>query len=229
LQAEDNFFDDYYKKFEDRFRGDELTISKRLKVSYGKFFRELPAHIKKRTVVDVGCGRGELLGLLKAEGLHSIGIDLNAEMVRSAQESGYEAVCTDALEHIGGCADASLGGIVGIHIAEHLPFETLYRLISESRRALARDGFLILETPNPENITVGAHTFWFDSSHIKPLPPQVLAFMVEYAGFSSVTIKRMRPIDARAKIQASVSEPRLATFLNDSMFGPVDYAIIARP
>lgn len=229
LQADDHFFDNYYRLFEDRFRGSEAVIQQRLDESYGEFFKKLPKSVKSRSVVDVGSGRGELLIVLKKYGIKSIGVDLNGEMVDLCNANGLHSVQSDAIAYLRNQPAGSLAGVTGIHIAEHLPFELLYTLLSECRRTVCNGGFVLFETPNPENVSVGAHTFWFDSSHIKPLPPLAFSFLAEYVGFSDVSIKRMRPISDEAAIKLENSSEKDVDFIQKSLLGPVDYALIARP
>jgi len=229
LQADDHFFDDYYKLFEDKFRGSEELITQRLDENYRDLFKSLPNSVKKMKVVDVGSGRGELLRVMNKYGIGSIGVDLNGEMVDVCNKNGLESIQDDAIAFLRKQKDASLAGVTGIHIAEHLPFELLYALIAECRRTVAAGGFILFETPNPENVTVGSHTFWFDSSHIKPLPPLAFGFLAEYIGFSDVNIKRMRPISEDASVSMKKATEKDIEFIQKSLLGPVDYALIARP
>ncbi len=229
LQADDHFFDDYYKLFEDKFRGSEEIIQQRIDESYGDFFRELPKNVKSKKVIDVGSGRGELLIVLKQYGIKSVGVDLNGEMVEQCRKKGLESVQNDAIAFLREQADGSIAGVTGIHIAEHLPFELLFTLLTECRRVVCKGGFILFETPNPENVTVGSHTFWFDSSHIKPLPPLAFGFLAEYVGFGDVSIKRMRPVSDDARVTLENSTDKEIEFIQKSLLGPVDYALIARP
>jgi len=227
LQADDHFFDDYYKVFEDRFRGSEKDITIRLRQNYSKILKNRCRALGKgTTAIDIGSGRGEMLDLLRESGFDAVGVDLNYEMVELSRGKGHKAINDDAIKYLGSLNDSSIGAITGIHIVEHLTFETLFTLLSECRRVLMKGGFILFETPNPENVTVGAHSFWFDSSHLKPLPPLSLSYMADYVGFKNTKIIRMRPVTKNFS-QKIVSDPVINEFIYKALLGPVDYAILA--
>ena len=183
--------DRFYKAFEDRFRGSPSQIQKRLKV-YLPYIQALPFDKEALSVLDIGCGRGEWLDLLRQQGLERLyGVDLNEAMVQHSKELGFEVAKLDALEYLQGLKENSLALITGFHIIEHLPFKQLLLLLYESYRVLKHGGMVIFETPNPENITVGACNFYTDPTHKNPLPPPTTEFMLQEAGFVDVEIKRL--------------------------------------
>lgn len=196
----------FYRAFEDRFRGSRELISERLKV-YQPYLRLLLASDdkSKRFAIDLGCGRGEWLELLKEQGFSAHGVDLDDGMLESCKELGLSAEKKDALLALEGIPADSQSLVSGFHIAEHLPFQTLLSLISESLRVLKPGGLLVLETPNPENLRVGTHSFYFDPSHERPIPLALLAFLAEFAGFHRVKVLRlsheMRVSDAPSLIE----------------------------
>lgn len=194
LQAENHALDGYYVAFENKFRGSEDEIYKRLQESYTELLtKTLPTNLKKLPIIDIGCGRGELLRLLKDLGLSGVGIDLNKAMVDKCKANGYKAQQEDALVYLRKQPSSSLAAVGGIHIVEHIPFGQLFMLLQECFRVVAPGGFVFFETPNAENIVVGSLTFWYDSSHLKPIPPAALAFILEYVGFGETKIMRMHP------------------------------------
>lgn len=221
LQADNHDLDNYYLAFEERFRGSEEEIYKRLKRAYGKQLATgVSPQLKKMPLVDIGCGRGELLKLAREAGLTGIGIDLNKAMVERCKKLGFEAVQQDALVYLKKQKPGSLSVVSGIHIVEHLPFDELITLLRECFRVIAPGGFVFFETPNPENLTVGATTFWYDSSHIKPVPPEVLAFVLGYVGFNDTKIQRMHPNPENSlEIRDGIIKK-----LVSKVFGPQDYA-----
>ena len=194
LFANDHDLDDFYIEFENKFRGTEAEIKKRLKV-YSPYFKELPIDFKKQPVLDIGCGRGELLKILKEDGVNAIGMDINESMVKRCNEQGLTAVQAEALSYLKSQKTGSLGAITGFHIVEHIPFNFLLRLFSECYRVLAPGGIVIFETPNPESIHVGSFGFYYDPSHLNPLVPDVLAFAIQNRGFDKVEILRLHPKD----------------------------------
>jgi SAM-dependent methyltransferase len=185
LQAYNHALDGYYVAFEEKFRGSEKQIKDRLSLSYSKVISRMPESLKKKPAVDIGCGRGELLELFKENGLKPIGVDLNRTMVELCKKKGFEAYEADGLQFLLDQPTDSLSCISGIHLVEHIGFDELMALVNEAYRALAPGGFVLFETPNSENLTVGAYTFWFDSSHLKPIPPLVMEFILEYVGFNA--------------------------------------------
>ena len=196
----------FYRAFEDRFRGSRELISERLKV-YQPYLKLLLASDDKsqRFAIDLGCGRGEWLELLKAEGFSAHGVDLDDGMLESCKELGLSAEKKDALLALEGIPADSQSLVSGVHIAEHLPFQSLLTLISESLRVLKPGGLLVLETPNPENLRVGTHSFYLDPSHERPIPHELLAFLADFVGFHRVKVLRlsheMRISDAPSLIE----------------------------
>ncbi len=220
--ADNHRYAESYKKFEDRFRGSEDDISERLK-EHLPLFTNLPPKLKKQPIVDIGCGRGELLGILAKNKLRPVGIDMNESMIKRAKDAGHEAHATDAYSYLAKRKSSSLAAITGFHIVEHIPFESLMEIFNEAYRTIDHGGFALFETPNPESLTVGAHTFYLDPSHQRPIPPQLLAFMLEYCGFST-EILYLHPIkDPTIKaINKNVDD------LMRSVYGYADYAVLAK-
>ncbi|MBP6037969.1 MAG: class I SAM-dependent methyltransferase [Candidatus Saccharimonas sp.] len=219
--ADDHSFDLFYKKFEDRFRGSETLIEERV-AEHLPFFKKLSPKVRKKPVVDIGCGRGEFLKVLKDSNLHGIGIDMNKDMVDRAKALGFDAIQTDALSYLASLKSASIAVVTGFHIVEHIPFESLMHIFAECYRAVDRGGFVLFETPNSHSLNVGANTFYTDPSHIRPVPPELLSFMLEYVGFKPeiVYLHRLEP-----ELKSDI--PGLST-VHEAIFGYPDYAVVAR-
>ena len=181
----------FYRAFEDRHRGSRETILERLKV-YLPFVHAVAQADPEAPFIDVGCGRGEWLQLLQAEGVRALGVDLDDGMLAACRERGLQAEQGDAIGFLRGRADASAAGVSGFHIAEHLSFADLDALVSEALRVLKPGGILILETPNPENLFVATSSFYLDPTHVRPLPPMLLSFLAEHKGFASVQVLRLQ-------------------------------------
>lgn len=209
------FYDAMYLNFEERFRGPEEEIKDRVRV-YLPYVKQAGEHTGA-PVLDVGCGRGEWLGLLKENNITARGLDLNDVMVDKCRDAGLEVTRSDAVAYLRGLGSESLGMITGFHIVEHLPFTTMVALFDESFRVLKPGGMVIFETPNPENIMVGACSFYTDPSHTNPIPPATLSFLVEDRGFVNIEVLRLHPNES-----VRVEDPLLNHYFTIGQ----DYAVI---
>lgn len=217
--------DRFYADFEDRFRGSKDEIRDRV-ATYLPTIRAAGAGGEQAPVLDLGCGRGEWIELLRDNGLVARGVDINEVTVRECQEAGLDVVEADALLYLFGLEDGSLGAVTGMHVVEHLPFERLIALLDEVHRVLRPGGIAIFETPNPENVNVGTCTFYMDPTHQRPLPPEMLRFAVEMRGFVEVELRRLHPYPDDVLLKAG--HPAIAAFINGAFFGPRDYAVLGR-
>ncbi|BCG96149.1 class I SAM-dependent methyltransferase [Mesorhizobium sp. 131-2-1] len=199
-------FEELYKAFEDRFRGSRELVKERLKI-YEPLLAQVPRQADGPTLaIDLGCGRGEWLEVLGEAGLEAVGVDTNTRMAQEAIDHGLKIELQDALEYLGGRPDSSVAVVSAFHMVEHVPTDYLIELLDECQRVLIDDGLLILETPNPENISVGTHTFHLDPTHKSPLPPELLQFLVGQAGFAQTAILRLNgaPMIEAGPIERSV-------------------------
>ena len=181
----------FYRALEDKHRGSRQLIKERLS-AYLPFVAPLSALHPNLTALDLGCGRGEWLELMADHHIAALGVDLDQGMLAACQERGLSVLQTDALTHLQSQNDHSLLIVTGFHIAEHLPFALLQALFTQALRTLVPGGLLILETPNPENLLVGASHFYMDPTHQRPLPSQLLTFMAEHHGFGPVKLLRLQ-------------------------------------
>ena len=196
--------DNFYRAFEDKHRGSRELIKERLRV-YQPFLAALHSQYPGASAIDLGCGRGEWLELLAETGFAAQGVDLDEGMLAACRQRGLHVRTQDALLALQQLPDASQALVSGFHIAEHLPFEVLLALVQQAHRVLQPAGLLILETPNAENIVVGTTGFYADPTHQRPLPPALLEFLSEYAGFSrSKTLRLQEPLGLASKAQLSV-------------------------
>jgi O-antigen chain-terminating methyltransferase len=219
LFADDHLLDKFYTAFEDRFRGPEKMIMDRQKEYLPYFTKSKQIDFSKTPVLDIGSGRGEFLQLLSKNKIRSVGLDINHDMVNRANEKGLEAIQGDALSHLQSVKSQTYGAVTGFHIVEHIPFNILLRIIDSTRRSLVSDGFVIFETPNPENLTVGSTTFYMDPSHLHPIPPALLAFTLEFSGFRNVEILRIHPHE-------KISDSKIDKDVAELVYGSRDYAVI---
>lgn len=184
--------DAFYVALEERFRGSRECIKERLP-EYLPFLRQLRERLPGAEALDLGCGRGEWLELLRDEGIAGRGVDTSGRMVEQCRALGLDAVKGDALAWLRGVPDAALGLVTAFHLVEHLPFPVLHGLFQECARVLRPGGMAIFETPNPECPRVSGYAFYLDPTHRNPVPHELLAFLGTHAGFSTVHIERLHP------------------------------------
>ena len=188
-------------------------------------------------MVELGCGRGEFLELLREAGIEARGVDSNARAVQACRTRGLQAFEADLLGFLGAVATSSLGGIFAAQVAEHLAPGVLHGVLVEAHRALHPGGLLILETVNVRSVTGLLEVFQRDLSHEKPLHPDTLAFFAAAAGFTDVRVEYLRPVEAAAQLQAVPTDglpPLAAQALNENiarlnglLYGPQEFALFA--
>ena len=223
LKEEDHLLDAMYVAFEDRFRGTREDIKERSKV-YLPYVKQAEIETRRFPILDLGCGRGEWLELLKENGYIAKGVDFNRVMVRQCQEFGLDVTESDMIEYLRNQQPNSFGALTGFHILEHLPFKTVISLFDEALRVLKSGGMVIFETPNPENLIVAACNFYFDPTHRNPLPPRLLDFLIESRGFGKTEIIRLHPHSFfKEEIQVSQEIRELISLFNREQ----DYAVIS--
>ncbi|MGC1504175.1 MAG: class I SAM-dependent methyltransferase [Sulfitobacter sp.] len=218
----DLFKDSFYHRLENQFRGAPEEIARRLRV-YLPDVEAAWLRTGKLHAMDIGCGRGEWLGLLKAHGIAGFGIDTNAVQIEEAKEAGLDVRLGDALQALADQEDNSLSVITAHHLIEHLPFDAVAWITREAGRVLAPGGLLLFETPNTRNVLVGATTFHTDPTHLKPMPEQVMGVLFETAGFDPVDIRGLNP---HARFNEFLGKPDFNDELAFLMFGPQDLAIL---
>jgi O-antigen chain-terminating methyltransferase len=218
-EEEKHRYDYLYVAFEDRFRGSREEIKKRVEV-YLPYIEKLPFNKEEFKALDVGCGRGEWIELLGERGYKAQGIDLNRIMVAKSQELGLHVKQADVIEYLTSLEDGSLSVITGFHIIEHLPFEVLMKMYEEAYRVLKKGGIVIFETPNPENLIVGACNFYSDATHINPLVPETTLFTFEQQGFVNTEIKRLHKYSDYYPTDDSDA------FKNKYFYNEMDYSVI---
>jgi O-antigen chain-terminating methyltransferase len=211
----------FYRAFEDRHRGSRELIIKRLEV-YSPFLKPLSSSKERAVALDLGCGRGEWLEVLIGAGLDATGVDLDDGMLEACRTQGLPAVRGDAVGTLKERDSESLSVVSAFHLVEHIPFDILQQLVSESLRVLKPGGLLILETPNSENLFVGTSGFYMDPTHERPIPHLLLSFLTEFSGFQRSKLLRLQE-------QAHLHDPSfdvdLITALGSSS---PDYAIVAQ-
>jgi SAM-dependent methyltransferase len=220
-ESDDHRLDALYAVFEDRFRGSRDEIRRRQSI-YLPHVRAAKAGSARARVIDLGCGRGEWLELLRDEGLTAAGVDLNRVFLESCRALKLDVHEQDALNFLGAQKPDSAGAITSFHMIEHLPHRMLIELFDQTLRVLRPGGVAIFETPNPENLLVGAHTFYDDPTHRNPLPPEPTRFILEARGFTGTEIVRLHPHADLGDGKNTL--PRIAGLFSAEQ----DYTLIAR-
>lgn len=219
-------WDRLYNAFEDLQRGTFAEIQARLAV----YLPDLPAG-GGDPVADIGCGRGEWLELLRDKGIPAYGVDSNPDVAARAAGRGLVVHTANGIEHLRSAAERSLSAVTAFHVAEHLPLDALIELIDLSLRALRPGGRLILETPNPGNLAVGANSFWLDPTHVKPLPSDLLSFLVTSRGFADVEVRMLDragvPVPtAGVTPETDPTVQALVHVVNHHLGAATDYAVL---
>jgi len=182
-QLEAGRYDKLYLDFEALYRGSQDEVAAVLQ-AYRELVLPLADSGLPPVALDLGSGRGEMLRCLEQWGFRATGVDLNQLAVSDCRQAGLQAVHGDARSYLDGLEAESLGLVTAMHLVEHLSHEQLFRLLQAALRALAPGGLLILETPNPRNLLVGAGDFYRDFTHLKPLFPDTLRFLLEHFGYA---------------------------------------------
>ncbi len=205
-----------YSHFAERFRGTLEEIRRNM-----EFYR--PFFAKCDNVLDIGCGRGEFLEVMRDAGVHARGIDLSAESVQRCRENGLDAEVADLFTYLAAQPDGEFDGILSSQVVEHLPPERLPRMILLCASKLRRGGLLAIETPNPECLAIFATYFYLDPTHTRPMPHPYLRFCMEEAGLTAIEVHRLAPaIDVLPELAGLPEDFR------ERFFGYFDYAIIGR-
>jgi SAM-dependent methyltransferase len=209
-----------YFAFESRMRGSTESIRERQRPYVDDFRDAAP-------VLDLGCGRGEFLVLLREAGIEARGVDLDADMVAFARGEGLDVEQADAVQHLEALEDGSLGGVFAAQLVEHIPAPTLVRLLELAAAKLRPRGLLVAETINPLS-PLALRNYYADLTHAQPLVPETLELLARQAGFGSVELRFLNAPEERL---AEPADPLIAgnvARLNELLFGPLDYAIVAR-
>lgn len=215
-------FGDIYSAFEDSMRGPRESIMQRLGGDYLGDLVSLPG--QDLPVVDLGCGRGELVESLAALGQPAIGIDNNLSQLASVGVGQF--VEAEVFQWLDARGSDTVRAIVATHLIEHVPVDLQVRLFFESYRVLAPGGIIIVETPNASSLAVGASTFWADPTHDRPVHPSFLDFLARQAGFVNRELRYLH--GGAAEFRSDASDPTLLEQLNSLIFGAADVALVAQ-
>ncbi len=225
-------------KLVEAFRGSEEEIVHRLD-------RHLPLLRGAAPVLDLGCGRGELLLMLRDAGVDAVGVEADQALVQAARRRGLEVIEGDCVEVLTDQPPGNWGAVTAIHLMEHLEAAEALSVLHEVRRILRPGGIFLAESPNPRNLRVGASEYWIDPTHRRPLMPETLELFVSAAGLEVERVEFLHPFPdeewlissedasvADAGSSAEVSAlthriDRLAGRLDELLNGPRDFFVVA--
>jgi O-antigen chain-terminating methyltransferase len=203
------------------FRGKREDTKEKQRI-YLPYIETSKAGTPQAPILDLGCGRGEWLELLKEHGYIAEGVDQIKILIERCRESGLAVVESDLMDYLKSQPPNKFGAVTGFHILEHLPWPLLAELFRETVRVLQPRGIAIFETPNPENILVGCSQFYLDPTHYAPLPSPLLEFLSERSGLTQIEIRYLHPFPETMKVSPS----ELGERFNQYFYGPQDYAVI---
>lgn len=218
------------------FRGDEEEIHHRMELY-------LPDLQPSAPVLDLGCGRGELLLMLRDAGVEAGGVDGDPALAGAARRRGLEVIEGDVLEVLKTLGAETRGAVTAFHLFEHLPPDLLPAVLAEVRRVLRPGGLLIAECPNPHSLRVGGALFWQDPTHQRPLLPETLELFLRAAGFAVKRVETLHPFPADQLLMddeggtGAVTDADMTTLaervdrlrrrLDEVLNGPRDFAVWA--
>jgi 2-polyprenyl-3-methyl-5-hydroxy-6-metoxy-1,4-benzoquinol methylase len=205
-----------YSRFAERFRGSEDYVTA------GQQFY-LPYFQDCKNVLDIGCGRGEFLKMMRDAGIPARGVELGAESVAVCRAQGLRAEVADVYPYLAALPEGSLDGIFCSQVVEHLQPERLPELIRLCSSRLSPGGVIAIETPNPECLAIFATHFYLDPTHTRPVPHPLLIFYLEEFGVGNIEVRRMSPAKESMPSLNSLPED-----FRDAFFGALDYAVIGR-
>jgi O-antigen chain-terminating methyltransferase len=229
-----------YVGFEDHFRGSRQEIRDRAATF-------LPLFAGASDVLDIGCGRGEFLDLLREQGIPARGVDINDEMAAICRDRGLDATAGDALSYLLALPDGSLGGLFAAQVVEHLEPDYLMRLLDAAHHKLRPGSKIVLETINPACWYAFFSSYIRDITHVRPLHPETLQYLLVASGFQRVELRYLAPFPEESKLQPVKPGQRLesgetvagelsqevseilnenVTRLNSLLFTYLDYAAI---
>lgn len=216
-----------YFDFENHFRGSIESI-KKAQAFYLPYFKN------SNKVIDIGCGRGEFLSLMKDNGINACGVDIYEPYVDYCNMKGFSAFCGDGSEFL--AKQDNVDGIFVGQVVEHLKTHEIIRLCNTAYEKLSDGGIIVIETPNPTSLAIYTNAFYIDPSHIKPVHPLTMKYYLEKAGFRKIDIiftENSRPGFEIPELKCSGGEDteefnKAMKKVSELLYGSQDYAVVAR-
>lgn len=167
----------------------ELAVQEQL-LPYAEFFRGLSP------VVDLGCGRGEFLEILRQQGTAGYGVDSDPYACEIARRKLLKIVEEDMLEHLRQLPDRSLGGVFSARVMEYLPAHLQAEFLALCSSKLKPGGVVVIETTNPGSRQGFGRISCLDPTHLRPIPPELIKSVLESADIRDVRISILAPVEA---------------------------------
>lgn len=215
-----------YSKFENKFRGSREVIMKNQEI-YLKYFKD------RKNVLDLGCGRGEFVELLRDNGIGVTGYDINLKFVEQCSKRNLNVKIGDAIDVLSSI-EGTVDGVFMAQVIEHMKITDVLRVMRLAYNKLEKGAYLIMETPNPKCIATMVNAFYLDPTHKRPVHPGLIEYFAQISGFSEVRIlftesSRSKALKLPHIDQENSEEFNLAVdSLNDLLYGSQDYALIAK-
>ena len=233
-KPEDNESEINYYAFEEHFRGSRENIQQHQKV-FLDYFKDC------KNVLDIGCGRGEFLELARQNDIVAKGIDIDEDMVNFCKSKGFNVELKDAIETLETMEHKSLDGIFISQVVEHLAPDYLIKMLNLCNKKLKYGFYLIVETVNPLSLFSFAN-FYIDLTHIKPVHPETLKFLLSAVDFREIETKFISPVPDSMRLKklpdfGDLKDREKVMFgtynqnidmLNNTLYGAQDYAVIGK-
>jgi SAM-dependent methyltransferase len=164
-----------YSDYESRLM--DLDYIRMLQRPRVRFFKDC------KKVLDLACGPGVFLELLKEAGIDAVGVDRNETIVAKARLKNLEVIHQDLFHYLER-TEETFGGIFCSHLVEHLPFEEVVRLIERIVIRLLPGGTLVFVFPNPGSIRLHLFGFWRDPEHIRFYTGNLIGSVCQHYGLT---------------------------------------------
>ena len=224
-----------YRLLENRFRGSEDEIARRLGI-YPELFAG-----QSKPIVEIGGGRGELLELFNKRGIESYSVDLDEAQVLASAGKGLDARVGDGIAHLRSLKANSIGGVIAIQVVEHLSKDQLEELVRLAASRVVRGGKIVFETINPKSVLALSSNYFRDLTHVFPLHPDTLEYLMTLSGLRVLEVRPLSPVADEAQLRPLEIDPYMTprwafavetlnrnfAMLNEMLYGYQDYCIIA--
>lgn len=160
------------------------------------YHRDIRPHLPEgrvSTVLDIGCGQGELVRLLLADGYNASGVDVSPEQVALAHKAGVTAVVLGDFIHALDARRRELDAVVATDLLEHLTKDEVLRVFDAVRGALRSGGVFIARTPNAISPFSGRLQYG-DFTHESVFTPRSVVQIASATGYGSVDVRPCPPV-----------------------------------